>query len=94
MNVEYRREMNRNYMVIQPDTIGNEKYTLRMISGNRIHGLLPFHDKMVNGEVKYYYDITSKQPLDRILEHRHMSGTELRTFMLNIQNPLYKPMCA
>jgi len=84
MNVEYRREMNRNYMVIQPDTIGNEKYTLRMISGNRIHGLLPFHDKMVNGEVKYYYDITSKQPLDRILEHRHMSGTELRTFMTEL----------
>ena len=84
METEYRREMNRNYMVIRPEAAWNEKYTLRMLSGNRIHGLLPFHDKIVDGEVKYYYDITSKQPLDRILEHRTMPGPELRTFMTEL----------
>ena len=84
MEVEYRREMNRNYMVIRPETVGSEKYTLRMLSGNRIQGLLPFQDKMVNGEMKYYYDITSKQPLDRILEHRNISGPELRTLMTEL----------
>lgn len=76
--------MNRNYMVIRPETSGNEKYTLRMLNGNHIQGLLPFQDKMVNGEVKYYYDITSKQPLNRILEHRTMSGAELRTFVTEL----------
>ena len=70
--------------MIRPETDGNENYTLRMLSDNRIQGLLPFQDKMVNGEVKYYYDITSKQPLNRILEHRNMSGPELRTFMTEL----------
>ncbi|MBO5486307.1 MAG: hypothetical protein J5988_05175, partial [Eubacterium sp.] len=81
MEVEYKREMNRNYMVVEPNLGHNEKYAVRMLSGNKIPGLLPFHDKYVNGEMRYYYDITSKQPLDRILEHRTMSGQEIRTFI-------------
>ena len=81
MEVEYRREMNRNYMVIRPPVTGRDKYTVRMLNGNQIQGLLAFQDKMMDGDMKYYYDITSKQPLNRILEHRHMSGEELRTLV-------------
>ena len=76
--------MNRNYMVVRPEQVGSEKYTIRMLSGNRIQGLLPFQDKMVDGEMRYYYDITSKQPLNRLLEHRNMTGQELRTLLTDL----------
>ncbi len=65
-------------MVIRPQATGNETYAVRMLSGNNIRGRLSFQDKNLNGEVKYYYDITSKQPLSRILEHRNLSGDELK----------------
>lgn len=71
-------------MVVRPEMTGNEKYTLRMLSGNTVQGLLAFQDKMVNGEVWYYYDITSKQPLRRVLEHRMISGGELRTLIADL----------
>ena len=58
MEVEYKREMNRNYMILTPRNSEHATYTIRMLNGNSIPGLLAFQDKSVDGEVKYYYDIT------------------------------------
>ena len=84
MEVEYKREMNRNYMILTPQNREHATYTIRMLNGNTIPGLLVFQDKSVDGEVKYYYDITSRQPLDRMLEHRHMSGMQVRTLITEL----------
>ena len=50
MRTEFKREMNRNYMVLHPETEMNETYSLRMLSENRITGLLHFREKRVDGE--------------------------------------------
>lgn len=76
--------MNRNYMVLCPKRMRNDKYTIRMISGNHIPGLLPFQEKRIDGECWYYYDVTSKQPLSRILEYRNMRGEELKIFLSSL----------
>lgn len=79
--VEYKREMNRNYMVIHPEPGGGDKYTIRMLSGNQVPGLLLFHEKWINGDNWYYYDITSRQPLGRILDCRNLKVSELKIFL-------------
>ena len=71
-------------MVVRPEPGRSEKYTVRMLAGNRIPGLLPFQEKSVNGEKKYYYDITSRQPLGRILERRNIKAAELRTVFYDL----------
>ena len=76
--------MNRNYMVIRPEPGRSEKYTVRMLSGNRIPGLLLFQEKAVNGEKMYYYDITSRQPLGRILERRNIKAGELKAVFCDL----------
>ena len=81
MEAEYKREANRNYMVLRPEPGRMDRYTIRMLSGNQIAGLLPFQEKWVNGENHYYYDITSKQPLSRLLEYRTMNGEEMHSFV-------------
>jgi len=81
MEVEYKREMNRNYMILRPEPRRMDRYTIRMLSGNLISGLLPFQEKWINGENRYYYDITSKQPLARFMEFRTMSGEEIQSFV-------------
>lgn len=76
--------MNRSYMVIRPERKDHDNYTIRMLSGNEIQGLLSFQDKQIDGEVRYYYDITSKQPLSRMLEHRTIAGTELKALFTEL----------
>lgn len=79
-DVEFKREMNRNYMVL-PETGGKERYAVRMFTDNPIPGFLPFHEKSMNGVGRYYYDITSKQPLVRMLEYRKLAGGELEKLL-------------
>ena len=81
MEVEYKREMNRNYMILRPEPGHVDRYTIRMISGNQIAGLLPFLEKWMDGENRYYFDITSKQPLGRLLEYRTITGDEIYSFL-------------
>lgn len=78
IKMEFKREMNRNYMVAIPEERQKAGYAIRMLSENPIPGVLPFQEKKINGDVRYYYDITSKQPLERILEFRNLTGDELK----------------
>ena len=68
-------------MVIRSEAEWSDMYTLRMISGNKIPGLLEFQEKWLDGTPMYYYDITSKQPLSRLAERRKITGPELRTLI-------------
>ena len=84
MEMEYKREMNRNYMVIRPKHEEHDTYTIQMLRDNSITGFLPFYEKWMNGKQSYYYDITSKQPLERMLQHRNLTGDELFALMSGI----------
>ena len=77
ITTEYRREMNRNYLIIKPEENKTERYTEKMLLENVISGLLAFHVKRVDGQAQFYYDITSKQPLDRVLGYRNLNGEEI-----------------
>lgn len=77
ITAEYRREMNRNYLIIKPEENKTERYTEKMLLENVISGLLAFHVKRVDGQAQFYYDITSKQPLDRVLGYRNLNGEEI-----------------
>ena len=48
-------------MVLHPETEMNETYSLRMLSENRITGLLPFREKRVDGESYLQTDNSSIQ---------------------------------
>ena len=65
-------------MVLHPETEMNETYSLRMLSENRITGLLPFREKRVDGESYLYFNITSKQALSRMMEYRSFTAKEIR----------------
>lgn len=71
MEVTYRRDSEHNYMVLKSEEKlrGNE-YQVRMLLGNEIPGLLGCKLRMVDGEAYFYYEITSRQPLSRILGQR------------------------
>ena len=68
MEIRYQRELKHNYLVVSPDADGEQFYELHMLAENRIKGLLNMHVKYSEEGLLYYYEITSKQPLSRLLE--------------------------
>ena len=78
----YRREMNHNYMIIEAFSDDAECYESRMLSGNTIEGLLKFRQKITETGIEFYYEITSKQPLSRLLEGRLISYEEIKEILL------------
>lgn len=89
MEVRYKREINHNYMIMDaPDQGGG--YECRMLASNSIEGLLRFRVRQYEEKREFYYEITSRQPLNRLLEQRKIKGTELRSLLLGIAGVLTK----
>lgn len=84
MNVTYRREMKHNYLIIEQDKSGTEGYEIDMLKENQINGLLKFHLKQIDDHRYFYYEITSKQPLNRILEFHSLDKEELKGLITGI----------
>lgn len=84
MNVTYRREMKHNYLIIEQDKSWTEGYEINMLKENHINGLLKFHLKQIDSHRYFYYEITSKQPLNRILEFHSLNKEELKGLIAGI----------
>lgn len=83
MEIRYSREMNHNYMIMEaPEK--ETGYAVQMLSANAIEGLLKFRVRQTEEAREYYYEITSRQPLKRVLEKRTLSGQELRSILLGV----------
>lgn len=83
MNVSYKREMRHNYLILEAME-EEESFEIRMLTGNAIEGLLKFRVKQEEKANYYYYEITSKQPLSRLLEFKEIEKKELSTLILEI----------
>lgn len=84
MEINYRRALRHNYLVILPEDQRYFRYESKMLAGNTIKGLLKFHVNQSDGKSFYFYDITSKQPLNRLLESRSITLSELRMLIFGI----------
>ena len=75
-NIDYRRGYDHNYMVIKGwnDT---GTYIMRMLGENRIQGLLTMKMTLNEGKEELCYDISSRQPLSRVFEHREINYEKL-----------------
>lgn len=86
--ISYCREWKQNYLILEPDIEMEVGYSCSMLEQNNIPGLLAFSRRMVENRVNFYYEITSKQPLARVLEKKSLQVTELKTLMISICNVL------
>ena len=68
MRTKYIRDFRHNYLVIEKEDSGQDGYLIKMITENSIDGLIPCQERMINGESLLYYDITSRQSIQSILE--------------------------
>lgn len=90
MEILYKREMKNNYLVIEPDQAAVFGYEAGMMVSNRIEGLLRFHIKYMDERRFYYYEITSLQPLSRLLEGRFIRKEEICGLLLCLNGLLLR----
>ncbi|MCH5280896.1 MAG: FHA domain-containing protein [Lachnospiraceae bacterium] len=86
MNISYKRENHKSYMVIKEITAEKEQngFSMKMLWENEIKGLLPVSQHVFNGEKELYYDISAKQPLDLIYEKRGMAQKDLKGLLMGL----------
>lgn len=83
MNISYKRENHKSYMVVK-EMAGEQVqdcFSMKMLWENEIEGLLPVSERAFNGEKEFYYDISAKQPLDLIYEKRGINQKDLRQLL-------------
>lgn len=90
MEISYRREIKHNYLVIIPEPVWDCGYEARMLAGNEVQGLLHMSIRYQNGIPVYYYDITSRQPLGRLLETRFITRDEICQLLIQIHVALMR----
>lgn len=88
MKISYRREIKHNYLIIDPEALIWRNYECRMLAGNQIDGILHFQLRQVDDEIRFYYEITSRQPLCRMLEKKQIREAEIRHLILGISGIL------
>lgn len=76
--ITYKRELNHSYMVIKcQDMELPDKYAYRILMHNHIGKLLDCSLRRMDQEMFLYYDITSRQPLERLYEGKKLGMEEL-----------------
>lgn len=82
MNCEFKRDLNNNYMILNDETTETiDDYRVRMLISNKIPFILKCNMRKFDGTVKYYYEITSKHPLNRAFEKKKIGMSELNNIV-------------
>ncbi|NBH34700.1 FHA domain-containing protein [Clostridiaceae bacterium] len=84
MKISYQREFKHNYLIIDTTELLWQGYECHMMAQNQIDGILRFQIRQMDDGVRFYYEITSKQPLARILENRSIQAEEIWKLMIGI----------
>lgn len=83
--VIYKRELSHSYMAVKSeDRDIEEKYAYRMMAKNRVGKLIACSIRQMDGDIWLYYDISSRQPLERLYESRKLGTEELSQILHGI----------
>lgn len=86
MDAEFRRDLQNSYLVLKVREETENRYTHRMITENKISGLLSCSCRKMNGDTLFYYDITSKISLAERCRCKKMTGDD---FMILIRSLIH-----
>ena len=85
MNVEYRRDLYHNYMVVtDPDTSLAERYCIKLLGEQAVDGMLSMETRSVDNSVSYYYEITARQSLNHLVEKTLLTYHKVKQVLMHI----------
>lgn len=79
MRAEYKRDVNHNYLILHGEqAVNTASYQVRMLVGNVIPSILKCRLQGLDGEVLFYYEITSRQSVASMYEQRKFGKEDLK----------------
>lgn len=86
LDVKYYRDYRYNYLIIKDNgCLSENTYQRKMITENKIKGLLASQERYINGDILLYYDITSKQSFFSIFDGKSIGMEQLRKFFVQLK---------
>ena len=78
MYAEYKRDVSHNYLILrEEEKVNTASYQVRMLTGNVIPSILKCRLQGLDGNMLFYYDITSRQSLASFYEQRKFHRKDL-----------------
>ena len=78
MFAEYKRDVSHNYLILrEEEKVNTASYQVRMLTGNVIPSILKCRLQGLDGNLLFYYDITSRQSLASFYEQRKFHRKDL-----------------
>lgn len=68
IKTEYKRDMERNYVILREEVCLEKGYFLKLLQNNSIEGILPLELRTIDTEIECFWEITGKQSLKMIIE--------------------------
>lgn len=90
MEVSYKRQFSKSYMVIKAGEKSHDIYQLMIITYNKILELLPIETTVTDGEISFWYDITGRQTLSDYLERKQVDSRLLLLLFQSLENAYKK----
>ena len=85
MKTEYRRDLQHTWMILSGGSVPEEDtYSVRMLTENRIGGLVPCKAVSLDGELRFYYDISSRHALRTVLEAEQIGRPLLEQLLISL----------
>ncbi len=89
MEAKYIKDYRHNYMIL---TCGQkeyaESYSCKLLSGNKVKGILKCSVRYVNGTTCLYYDISSCVPLSQLYQNKRMTYEQVRDLLEQVHGIL------
>lgn len=86
LETKYFRDYRHNYLIIKDNgCLTQNTYQRKMITENRIKGLLMSQEKNINGDVLLYYEITSKQSLFSIYDGKCIHMDQIQELFIQLK---------
>lgn len=79
MNVDYCKDMHKQYLIIQKmDEVNDDRknavdFSVKMLLNNDINGILAFELRVIDNKNLYYYDITGRLSLKQLVDNRQLN---------------------
>ena len=85
--MKYEQENNRTYAVIENEYETQDcEYEQKMLQKNTIAGLLKMQTRRINNKIMFFYDVTSRQTLDKIFSYKNLGWQDFVNVINGIEN--------
>jgi len=86
LDVKYYKDYRHNYLILKDNgSLSENVYQRKMVTENKIKGLLGSQERYINGEILLYYEITSRQSLFSIYDGRSIGMEQIKKLFLQLK---------